>query len=271
MNFIAKAGTLDIITEVKMLFKMLKSILDVQEFDMKMIRLMRLKKERQNELAHIDALKKDLESQLKEKELEIENLNKDIAVNENKIAEVKEKLKKLEVKQGTIKKVEEFNALTQEMTSTERERVTTEQATSDLIDKRNAEEEILAKIKNSLALSEESSKKLEEEIKNSINLINEEGKVLKTQREALAINVDQEILKIYSKLLSNKKDRVIVPIENRTCSGCHIALTAHLENLVRKGERLIFCEHCSRILYWPESQAFEDMLTTKKRRKRIKT
>ena len=62
-----------------------------------------------------------------------------------KISEIKEKIKKLEAKQNTVKKVDEFNALTQEMTSSERERIATEQITSDLIDKRNLEEEILDK------------------------------------------------------------------------------------------------------------------------------
>ena len=34
-------------------------------------------------------------------------------------------------------------------------------------------------------------------------------------------------------------------------------LTAQDENLVRKGERFVFCEHCSRIHYWQESEALE--------------
>lgn len=246
----------------------MKGIIEIQELDMKMIRLMRLKKERLSELEHIDSLRRDLKNQLEEKKLEIENLTRDIALHESKIADIKEKLKKLEVKQGSVKKVEEFNALTQEMTTAERERVATEQATSDLIDKRNMEEEILEKIKNSLATSEESSKKLEEDIKNSINLINEEGAEIKKERDHLALSANTEILKIYEKLVKNKKDRVIVPIENRTCSGCHIALTAQHENLVRKGERLIFCEHCSRIIYWPENQTLEGSVAPVKRRRR---
>jgi uncharacterized protein len=62
---------------------------------------------------------------------------------------------------------------------------------------------------------------------------------------------------------------VIVPIENRCCSGCHIMLTAQDENMVRKGEHLVFCEHCSRILYWQESEALEGTtVATKQRRKR---
>ena len=57
-----------------------------------------------------------------------------------------------------------------------------------------------------------------------------------------------------------------------SCSGCHIALTAQHENIVRKGERLTFCEHCSRIHYWQESEAIEGTaVATKKRRRRAAT
>ncbi|MFA6118414.1 MAG: C4-type zinc ribbon domain-containing protein [Parachlamydiales bacterium] len=250
----------------------LKRILEIQELDMKMLRLMKVKKERLSELEHIAALRRDLKKQKSEKETEIQELTKTIFFQETKISEIKEKLKKLEAKQSSIKKVEEFNALTQEMSSLERERVSTEQMTSDLIDKKNSEEEILEKIKQSLISSEESSKNLETEILNNIALINKEGKELKSQRDILAQAADPEIFKIYEKLIRNKKDNVIVPMENRTCSGCHIALTAQHENAVRKGQRLVFCEHCSRILYWQESEDLEgSAVATKRRRKKSTT
>lgn len=246
----------------------LKVILDIQELDMKMIRLMRLKKERVQELEHIDSLRQELLQQQTDKQEEIAELNRTITAQEIKIGEIKEKIKKLEAKQATVKKVDEFNALTQEMTSSERERIATEQITSDLIDKRNLEEEILEKIKESLKQSEESSRTLEGEIKESIRLINQEGSEIKASRDLLAKTADPEIMRIYQRLLNNKKDRVVVPIENRTCSGCHIALTAQHENAVRRGERLIFCEHCSRVHFWQESVAIEDTAVATKRRRR---
>ncbi len=246
----------------------LKVVLDIQELDMKMIRLMRLKKERLKELEHIDSLRQELHKQQTDKQEEIAELSRTIASQETKISEIKERIKKLEAKQNTVKKVDEFNALTQEMTSSERERIATEQITSDLIDKRNLEEEILTKIKESLQQSEESSRNLENEIKESIRLINLEGSELKVSRDALVTTADPEIMRIYQRLLNNKKDRVVVPIENRTCSGCHIALTAQHENVVRKGERLIFCEHCSRIHYWQEAEEIEGTAVATKRRRR---
>lgn len=251
----------------------LKTILDIQELDMKMIRLMRVKKERLKEIEQIESLRKELHEQLGVKETEITDLNKHIITFEQKIQEINDKIKKLESQQGSIKKVEEFNALTHEMTALERERIAVEQKVSDLVDKRVAEEELLGKIKESLQASEISSLALEKEIKDSIELINTEGASLKAEREELTKSAEQETLQIYERLLRNKKDRVIVPIEHRTCSGCHITLTAQHENIVRKGDNLVFCEHCSRIHYWqPEEAAVEGAASgTKRRRRRVGT
>ena len=248
----------------------LKPLIEIQELDMKMIRLMRIKRERQKELKQIEDLRKDLHDQMKEKAEEVSKLGNEIADQEKRVDEIIKKLKELEDRQSSIKKVEEFNALTQEMTSAERARITLEQKVSDLVDQKNAEEELLERIRDSLKTSEDSSLALEKEIKSSIDMINEEGSHLKEKRETLSVHANPEILQIYERLLRNKKDRVIVPMENRTCSGCHIALTAQHENIVRKGENLIFCEHCSRIHYWQEAEALEGTaVATKRRRRRV--
>lgn len=251
------------------MLKALKLILDIQEIDMQMIQLMRLKSERQRDLANINGVKNDLRKQAEAKELEIMDGKKLIRLMEGEVTDIKSKIKKLESQQNAIKKVEEFNALSHEMSQADRERAAKEQRLSDQYDKTTAEEDALKSINDSLKKTIENSKVLEAEIQESINRINAEGRNLKEHRDALVAKADPEVFRVYERLLRNKKDRVVVPIENRCCSGCHIMLTAQDENLVRKGERLVFCEHCSRIHYWQESEALEGTsVATKQRRRR---
>jgi len=249
----------------------LKNILEIQELDIKMIRLMRVKKQRERELKQIEDLREELRVQQKEKEQEVESLGGEITTMEATVDALNTKLKELDAKQSSIKKVDEFNALTKEMSSAERERIALEQQISNLVDRRVAEEEILEKIKESLEASAANSKELEAEIKSSIETINEEGSKLKVERDAVATGADKPTLSVYERLLKNKKNRVIVPIENRTCSGCHIALTAQHENLVRKGKALVFCEHCSRIHYWEEDTAPQEGTDEAPKRRRRRT
>lgn len=247
----------------------LNKILEIQELDMKMIRLMRVKKERQKELNQIESLRKELTAQYEEKKVSIGEITIEIERFEGRVEEIKEKIKKLEAQQANVKKVDEFNALTHEITATERERMALEQKLSDILDRKIAEEEILHQIKDTLDASAESSQKLKDEILSNISLINEEGRGLKEQRDVLAKDADESILRIYERLLKNKKDRVVVPIENNTCSGCHIQLTPQHINLVRKGKNIVMCEHCSRIHYWPEMVAESEESSQRRRRRRV--
>lgn len=249
----------------------LKVILEIQELDMKMIQLMLLKRQRQKEMDNINTNKSSLGQRVADKETEILEIKKLTRLTEGDLNEVLAKIKKLESQQNAIKKVDEYNAITHEISSADRERLAKEQRLSDLYDRLAAEEEVLKNLNENFQSTTESSKVLESEIHESIRQINEEGRVLKEQRDQLVEEANPDVFKVYERLLNNKKDRVVVPLESRCCSGCHIMLTAQHENLVRRGERLVFCEHCSRIHYWQESKALEDtVVATKQRRRRTK-
>lgn len=251
------------------MLKSLHVILELQELDMNMIRLMGLKAKRQEELANIQSIRKDLEERQLRKEHDVMELKKDMKLNEVRVREIEEEMQKLEKKTSAVKKVDEFNALTQEITTKGREKAGIERQTGELGEKLLLEEEILVSIRESLTSTTESSQALQEEIYKGISAINDEGIQILEKRNKLAENADPEILRIYERLRDNKKDSVVVPVENRGCSGCHIVVTAQHENLVRKGERLVFCEHCSRIHYWQETQEIEGAeAVTKPRRRR---
>lgn len=252
------------------MLKALKKILKIQELDMQLIQLMRLKQERLKELDNLKEIKTNLQKQLLIKDHEISELKVTQRLYEGEIGDIQTKIKKLEAQQNSVKKLDEFNALTHEMNSAEKERVAKELRMSDLIDHINAAEDAQKALNETLDNTCKNGKALESEIIESIQRINGEGSVLKEERDALVQDADKETFNVYERLLRNKKDRVVVPIEERCCSGCHITLTPQHENLVRKGERLVFCEHCSRIHYWPEGEALEESssVATKTRRRR---
>ncbi|WP_194844258.1 zinc ribbon domain regulatory protein CdsZ [Candidatus Clavichlamydia salmonicola] len=249
-----------------------QAILGIQELDIKMICLMKVKREHQKELEKIRLLKSDIREKVQNKETELAELKEEIQEGENQIKASEERILHLESQQASVKKMDEFNALTQEMSLAGKERRALEHRLSDLMDKLVGEEDLIVSLKENLNSTEENSTSLEKDIEESIRKINEEGRVLLSTRQEAVENVDQDFFKIYERLLKNKKDRIVVPIENRVCSGCHIVLTPQHENLIRKRNRLVFCEHCSRILYWQDNSEGanldSDTIGPKRRRRR---
>lgn len=252
------------------MFKKLLTILDIQEIDMKMLRLLQLRQTHRDRLKSIHDAQEKLRERLRVQHEKVLSLKKDIKTEEGEIAEVSEKIKKLEGQQSLVKRVDEFNALTHETSEAERKRTAKEQRLRGINENLMTEEELMSNIQQQLDTSIENNRSVQDEIQSGILQVNQEGRALKSERDHLVNSADPEVFRIYERLLRNKKDRVVVPIENRCCSGCHIMLTAQDENLVRKGERIVFCEHCSRIHYWQESEELSGTAVATKQRRRKK-
>ena len=52
----------------------------------------------------------------------------------------------------------------------------------------------------------------------------------------------------YNTIRGAKSGKAIVPVLNRSCSGCYNVVPPQLVLEIRKDDRVIICEHCGRIL-----------------------
>ena len=75
----------------------------------------------------------------------------------------------------------------------------------------------------------------------------------------LTDDLDSEVVFKFERIIRNKMGLGIVAIKGNVCMGCHMILPAQFSNNVRLGEEFIFCPYCSRILYYEESPAEEEL------------
>lgn len=254
-------------TKVFML-ETISNLLKIQENDMQMLRLLGLKQERLRELDSLRKSKEALEKQERLKSDELLEVKSTIRLKEIELLETKEKIGEAEKKQEVVKKVEEFNALSQEIAQKERERNQIEHRITEENEKLSLVEEVFEKLQENVKEAQKNYDEVAKEVQEAIAQINAEGRKIKSERDGKLDSVSPEVLKIYRRLLNNKRSCVVVPIEARTCMGCHIMVTAQHENLVRRAEKIIFCEHCSRIHYLPDVSEPAEVESGKKRRRR---
>lgn len=126
------------------------------------------------------------------------------------------------------------------------------------------EDKILLKMEEIEKVNEE-IKKLEEELGGARKEVEEKTKEaaaklellaghtreIREQREKLIPKISPELLGMYNRIFSNKPDVAMVSIVNSACCGCHMKLPPNVINEVRKERRLVVCDNCSRILFWP--------------------
>jgi predicted nucleic acid-binding Zn-ribbon protein len=85
----------------------------------------------------------------------------------------------------------------------------------------------------------------------------EELKVLENEITEGSNPLDPDVRFKFERIIRNKKEG-IVAIKGQVCMGCHMILPAQFANDVRKGEDIVFCPYCSRILYYEESQGEDE-------------
>jgi predicted nucleic acid-binding Zn-ribbon protein len=72
---------------------------------------------------------------------------------------------------------------------------------------------------------------------------------LKQARTRLAERIAVQDLRLYERI-SRRFTHAIVPVENRICLGCFMALPTSAVSLRTDPDHVRLCENCGRILYW---------------------
>lgn len=188
---------------------------------------------------------KELETQRKELELEVESHL--------------EHINKYSTQQMLTKKNEEYQALAREIHGCK-------MAISKLEDQQL---ELMEKIESGQARVKEFTKiatELKSDVEKEIAELDEREqfqtatlKELQGTRNELAEAVESTVLTRYERILAKKGDRVIVGVEHGVCGGCHMRLPAQEIVACQRQQEIISCPNCGRILYYTR-----DMILTEK-------
>jgi uncharacterized protein len=73
---------------------------------------------------------------------------------------------------------------------------------------------------------------------------------LMEERRRQASLLEPGMLQAYQRLLRSRGGIAVVPVKDGSCLGCHVALTPQTYHELRRGDVLITCANCQRILYW---------------------
>lgn len=83
-----------------------------------------------------------------------------------------------------------------------------------------------------------------------------EGKIaaLREQRAAAMANVEPGMQQVYERLMTTRDGRAMVRAvrviaDDRSCSGCFMRLTPNTSSMLMRGDSLVRCHSCGRILY----------------------
>jgi predicted nucleic acid-binding Zn-ribbon protein len=160
-------------------------------------------------------------------------------------------LQKLESQQFQVKDNTAYTALLNEMEHTKAQISASE---TGILESMDAVENARAAAESAEALDREASTRKDAELREMderAERIQAELAELGVERDAVGPKLDAAILGAYEKIAKRKRPALAL-VKQETCEGCRVGIPAQKYIEILKGEELVTCGNCQRILLVPE-------------------
>ena len=229
----------------------IKILIELQKIDSE---IYHLKKELKAHPALTQKIESDYEKKkvhLKVAEDELKSTQLRQKQKEGDLASKEEKIKKLQSQLYQLKTNKEYSSMDLEIKGLKADASVLEEEILNLLDVVDQAKSKCGKEKELLAVEEKKSKETLDKLSQRASEIQAEISIREEKRKAYTPNVEKKLISQYERILKGREGLALVPVRNNSCGGCHIELPPQIVNEIQLQEKMIICESCARILYWP--------------------
>jgi predicted nucleic acid-binding Zn-ribbon protein len=238
----------------------MKLLIGLQDCDNRIRDAQNKKKEKP---IRIEGLQKELEQsegQLKAELDQLELNRRARRESEQGIEELEDRIKKSNIKLNNIKSNKEYTAALKELADLEKEKTLTEDGLIEIMEQIEILEKQCASNKTKGELLKKNFEMERDEILKELKGLDEALEGLENERSGFCKAIDEGLLKRYDILRHNKDGLSISPVVKGICQTCHMGIPPQKFNELIRGDTLMTCPSCSRIIYWGEDERFKRIL-----------
>lgn len=162
---------------------------------------------------------------------------------------------KLERQLLDVKTNQEYTAMRHQIDAVKQKRSDAETKILENYEKEEALASSLKGAEKRVADEEARLKQGEAEIDREAAALDESLQALTSDRDAVRPRVPAPVLSRYDRLAGAKEGVAVAEVRKGACGGCFRALTPHAMQEIRRGEAIMICEACGRILIYNEIPA----------------
>ena len=200
------------------------------------------------------------ERKFQEKRDRLNLLKKDGHKIDQEIQELEEKIERSNIKLSLIKSNKEYKAALKEIDDLKHAQFQTEDKAIQVMEEIEDLEKICSENKEKEAEIRKGFERDKEEIERELEALDEELKILDAKRDTFTHAIDQDLLRKYLYLKDHKEGQAISPVVGGVCQICHMNIPPQTFNELIRGDSLMTCTNCNRIIYWAEDEHFQKAL-----------
>jgi predicted nucleic acid-binding Zn-ribbon protein len=243
-------GFSDLNKEAEALKESMKSLIELQECDNRIRRIQTWKNEAPRKITAIEEELHAAQAEFQEDTLQLEALKKEKRKIELELQDLESKIARSGLKLSQIKSNKEYQAALKEIEDLKAMQFSTEDRILQIMEAIDASEK-------RCQANRIKQKGLEQKVEHEKKLIFEELSKLDMELEGLERErvtfcglVDRDLLKRYDFLKERKGGQAVSAVIRGICQTCHMNLPPQKFNELLKGNALMACPFCQRIIYW---------------------
>jgi predicted nucleic acid-binding Zn-ribbon protein len=236
-------------------------LIQLQECDNRIVKILQAKEQAPLRIQRLEDELRARENQFKEDEDKLEAFKKDRRQMEREIQELDGKIEKSSTKLTQIKSNKEYTAALKEIDDLKSIKFQTEEKAIQMMENAEELERKCKGHKDTLKTLKAQCEKDQEAVTKELLQLEKDFEALQRERGQLCCDFDQGLLKRYLFLRERKGGLAISSVVTGVCQTCHMGIPPQKFNELIRGNDLMTCPHCNRIIYWGDDQDFQKTST----------
>ncbi len=233
----------------------LRLLVELQEIDARLFELRKDRERLPKLISYAGEMLRQIKAELEAAQAELDQANKEKRAAEAELQTENEHLNKLKLRTTEIKTNKEYFAHLKEIEDCRKKIAKIEETELELMEKVEKAEAAAFEKK---ALADDEEEKFNErkaEIESRFVAGDGEMEELAKKRVEIFPRISETTAQYYSSILVKYPESAVVEAANTSCMGCRMMIPPQMFNNVRKGESIVKCNNCRRILYYREPAA----------------
>jgi hypothetical protein len=215
---------------------------------------------------------KDLPKALSTKTELLNRMKKSYIEKNNQYEETKQRITDLREKMEAAERERERYEQQMDLIQTQREYEALDKEIRDASEREQSlrkelqkENKVLEEMSEELTREENLIEQQEQEVQEEQDKIKDETEAkkqtlaeLEEDEKKLIPGLDEELIFKFKRIIRSKEGEGIVPVRKGVCTGCQMILHNQFVNDVQRGDEILFCPYCSKIVFYMGDEEAEE-------------
>jgi hypothetical protein len=230
--------------------KQIEQLIVLQRLDDEIINLRQTIEDAPEKVTQIEGRLETLRNQEAELNEKIGMLNEQNRKLSQEIENDNAKIKKSKNKLMMVENSREYHAMMRETDNLEKTNRMREEERLAVEEDLATQNNLLQSVQSEISRLEEELQEIKQNLEVKLDDARNRLEELKAKREATIAEIPRPILSRYEFIRSRLNNPVIVPVKQGVCNGCNISIPPQVFVELQKGEQILSCPNCQRLVFW---------------------